>query len=290
MKILNFGSLNIDYVYQVEEIAKAGETVKGREKNVYCGGKGLNQSIALANAGAQVWHAGVIGMDGQILLDKLEKHGVNTEYVKTVQGNSSHTIIQVNPSGENCIIFYSDENLEVDEEYMRKILENFDAGDYLLVQNELNHTDVMMRLAKEKGLKVAFNPSPFTGDVLDYPLECVDIFLVNEIEGQQFTGMENPQYALDQMHERYPNAVIVLTMGKEGACCMAGDRIIMQEAQEVDTIDTTAAGDTFTGFFLAEYMRSSILETSLSLAARAAALAVTLPGASDSIPMLEEME
>ena len=290
MKILNFGSLNIDHVYQVDNIVRPGETIRGREMYIYCGGKGLNQSIALANAGAEVYHAGVVGTDGKILTDKLKEHEVYTELIRERPGNSSHTIIQVNPDGNNSIIFYADENLDIDEYFIQEVLEYFESGDYLLVQNELAHTDLIIRMAKERGMRVVLNPSPFTEELLDYPLECVDIFMVNEIEGYQFTGQNSPEHIMDIMHERYPEAVIVLTLGDEGACCLADGRVITQKAYEVDAVDTTAAGDTFTGFFIAEYLRGQILETSLALAARAASVAVTLPGAADSIPRLEEIE
>lgn len=290
MKILNFGSLNIDHVYQVDNIVRPGETIRGREMHIYCGGKGLNQSIALANAGAEVYHAGVVGLDGKILREKLREHGVHTELIREREGSSSHTIIQVNPDGDNSIIFYADENLDVDEAFVREVLDQFEAGDYLLVQNELDHTDLIIRMAKARGMKIVLNPSPFTESLLEYPLECVDIFMVNEIEGYQLTGESAPEHILDVMHEKYPNAVIVLTMGDKGACCLADDRIIVQKACEVDTVDTTAAGDTFTGFFIAEYLRGQILEASLALAAKAASITVTLPGAADSIPRLEDIE
>ena len=289
MKILNFGSLNIDYVYRVKEIAKAGETVKGKERKIYCGGKGLNQSIALANAGAEVYHAGIIGEDGSILTDRLKSSNVNTEFVKMKEGSSSHTIIQVDDRGNNCIVFYSDSGLAPKDEDIEQVLDNFDENDYLLVQNELGCSDRIIRLAKGKGMKIVLNPSPFTDDLRLFPLEDIDIFLINETEGQQFTGEREPVWILEKMRKKYPEAIVVLTMGEEGAYCLARGEVLIQKAYQVETVDTTAAGDTFTGFFLAEYLRTGILENALQVAAKAAAIAVTRMGAADSIPRLEEI-
>ena len=95
MKILNYGSMNIDNVYQVEHMIHPGETQMAIAKNVFAGGKGLNQSIAIAKAGGTVYHAGVVGEDGAILMDTLAKHGVDTRHVKHAAGPSGHTVIQV---------------------------------------------------------------------------------------------------------------------------------------------------------------------------------------------------
>ena len=100
MKILNYGSMNIDNVYQVEHMIRPGETQMAIAKNVFAGGKGLNQSIAIAKAGGTVYHAGVVGEDGAILMDTLAKHGVDTRYVKHAAGPSGHTVIQVDSSGQ----------------------------------------------------------------------------------------------------------------------------------------------------------------------------------------------
>lgn len=289
MKILNFGSMNIDYVYQVSHMVEKGETLKSSEQNIYCGGKGLNQSIALANAGAKVYHAGLIGSDGDVLTDKLEEHGVDTSLVKYKPCKSSHTIIQVTPEGDNGILFFCDKELTLEEGEIEELLEPFTEGDYLLVQNEMEQTCEVIRAAKEKGMKVVLNPSPFHENILSFPLDCIDIFMMNEIEGHAFTGHSEPEYILEAMHESYPGAVIILTLGEKGAYCLAEDKVIIQAACAADPVDTTAAGDTFTGFFLAEYLRTEVLETALAMAAKAAAITVTLPGAADSIPMLSDM-
>lgn len=289
LKILNFGSLNIDYVYQVNTIAKQGEIIVGRDMHIYCGGKGLHQSIALASAKANVYHAGVVGADGQILIDKLEANGVDTSLLKRVSGSSSHIIMQVDPNGNNSILCYADESLKIEEDYISDVLERFDEGDYLLVQNELENTDKIIRMAKENRMKVVLNPSPFTTKLPFYPLDCVDIFMMNEIEGCELTGQKNPEHILDVMHDKYPDAVVVLTLGENGAYCLLDDRVIVQKAYKATAVDVTAVGDTFTGYFLAEYFRNGIIEAALSLAAKASAMTVTVAGGADSIPKLEDV-
>lgn len=289
MKILNFGSLNIDHVYQVEHIVGKGETLQAQEKSIFCGGKGLNQSIALARAGAEVYHAGIIGRDGGMLKEKLESSGVNTALLKCVEGASSHTIIQVDSKGNNCILFFADRLLDIGQDYIEEVVNQFGAGDYILLQNELNHTELIMEAAHRRGMKIVLNPSPINDRLRCFPLDYVDIFILNEIEGHALTGQTEPEAILRDMGKEYPGAMTVLTLGERGSCCLKDGRLISQEACPAAAVDTTAAGDTFTGYFMAEYLRIGKRAEALALAARAAALSVMRPGAADSIPMREEL-
>ena len=187
MKILNYGSMNIDNVYQVEHMIHPGETQMAIAKNVFAGGKGLNQSIAIAKAGGTVYHAGVVGEDGAILMDTLAKHGVDTRYVKHAAGPSGHTVIQVDSSGQNSIIVFAGENMRVLDEDIERVLSEFNKGDLLILQNELDHSPAIMRMASERGMTIIFNPSPVNSTLNSYPLACVDWFLLNEIEGKALT-------------------------------------------------------------------------------------------------------
>lgn len=150
MKVLNYGSLNIDYVYSVDHIAQIGETILSDSLKTFCGGKGLNQSIALAKAGVAVNHAGLIGEDGDILLDICKEYGVDTTYIKKVPAQGGHTIIQVDKEGRNNIILYGGTNQMQSREYIDKVLSDFTAGDYLLLQNEINQLDYIIDKAYEK--------------------------------------------------------------------------------------------------------------------------------------------
>jgi ribokinase len=289
MKILNFGSLNIDYVYEVDHMVQPGETLRARSRQVFCGGKGLNQSTALANAGAEVYHAGIIGQDGSMLLEALNSAGADTTLVKIVEGESSHTFIQVNPEGQNSILFFADENLAVTEDFINEVISKFQSGDYILLQNELNNTPLIMQKAHERGLKIVFNPSPIQAAILSYPLQLVDIFLVNEIEGSLLSGKTMPDEILSALIKKYPGSHIILTLGEKGAYYAHKSKRVFQPAFQVEAVDTTAAGDTFTGFFLAAFTKGETVEKSMKLAAKASSIAVTRRGAAPSIPKLSEV-
>ncbi len=289
-RILNFGSLNIDYVYAVQHIVRGGETAASHGLQVFPGGKGLNQSIAAARAGLRVFHAGLVGDDGNLLLDTLRADGIDTRFVSAVPGRSGHTIIQVDENAQNAILLYGGANRAVTSEYADTILEHFSAGDILLLQNEISAGPHILRRAAEKGLAVWFNPSPMDDGARAFDLSRVSVFLLNEIEGEQLTGTAEPGAMLDRMTERYPQAAVVLTLGAAGAWYAQGQTRVFCPAEKVDPVDTTAAGDTFTGYFLRGMLDGRTPEEALRLAAKAAAIAVSRPGASPSIPHLQEVE
>ena len=290
MRILNFGSLNYDYVYSLPHIVMPGETIASIKMEIFCGGKGLNQSIALAKAGANVYHAGMIGEDGGQLCDILVDNGVNIEHVKQIDGKSGHAIIQVEESGQNSIVLFGGSNRRITKEYIDNVLSQFEKGDYLLLQNEVNLVDYLIEEAHSKGLRIILNPSPY-----DHQLDCcdfnkIDTFLLNEVEGYQITGKTEPEEILDEMLRRYPKACVVLTLGDKGARYGQGEKRYSQSSFKVEVVDTTAAGDTFTGFYLAEVMRGHEVSKALEFAAKASAIAVGRLGAANSIPKLEEVE
>ena len=289
MKILNYGSMNIDNVYTLDHIIHPGETQMVLQMEVFCGGKGLNQSIAIAKAGGLVYHAGVVGQDGSILLEALKRNGVNACHVRQVSGASSHTVIQVDAKGQNSIIVCSGENVHVDPKDIDCVLSDFDIGDFLVLQNELDHSPMIMEKGADRGLKVVFNPSPINEGLKDYPLDRVTWFVMNEIEGTALTGEDDPQHVLKAMSRLYPNASVLLTLGADGAYCLHEGRTVFQPAFMVQAVDTTAAGDTFTGFFVTELSQSTPVEDAMRIAARASSITVMRKGAADSIPTKEEV-
>ncbi len=289
MKIVNYGSINLDHVYQVDHIVQPGETLLAADQNLFCGGKGLNQSIALAKAGAEIFHAGVVGEDGDILLDALRAAKVDITHIRRAPGASAHTVIQVDRNGQNCIIVFSGENMRPSEADIDRVLADFAPGDAVLMQNELFNTPLMMRKAAEKGLAIIFNPSPVSREMLSYPLETVSWFLLNEIEGEALTGETDPGRILDALAKKFPNGSVVLTLGANGAWAMDRGQRFFQPAFEVQAVDTTAAGDTFTGFFLAGISSGMPIPDALRRAAFASSIAVSRKGAADSIPTAEEV-
>lgn len=290
MKILNLGSLNYDKVYDLQHFVGAGETLLCTGYAEFLGGKGLNQSLALAKAGADVSHAGAVGPDGDALISCLQSSGVKTRLMKRVDTVSGHAIIQ-SAGGQNCIIVCGGANQCVDEAYIQQALAEFSEGDLLLVQNETSNVPAAMRLAKKKGMKVAFNASPVNEAMIAYPLELVDYFLINEVEGKAISGCgsEDPEEILRQLTRRFPNAAIVLTLGGEGSLYWDHDLLLRQPIYSVPVVDTTAAGDTFTGFFLGALTQGLPTAQALDRASAAAALAVGRKGAANSIPTLTEV-
>ncbi len=294
MKILSFGSLNIDHVYQLDHFVRPGETLASRSYQRFCGGKGLNQSVALANAGADVWHAGLIGEDGAFLRERLRKSGAKVDFVRTCSTQSGHAVIQIDPKSENCIILDGGANRKVDAAFIHEVFAAFAPGDLLLLQNEINELPAILQAAHAKGMRIAFNPAPMGPEVQGYPLNLVDIFIVNEIEaaelaGRNASGELDPEEVLRELLARFPGATIVQTLGSKGVLCRDGEETLRCPALRVKAVDTTAAGDTFAGFFLAELSRGAPVMRALKMGCAAAAITVTRPGAADSIPLLQEV-
>lgn len=284
MRILNFGSLNIDYVYRVNEIVRPGETISASVRDRFCGGKGLNQSTALARAGAKVCHAGMTGHDGVFMIDALKDSGVDTRYIVMSESESGHAVIQVDKEGQNSIIIYPGANRQITEQMIDRVLEGFEEDDWVLLQNEINNTGYIIDKAYEKGLKIAFNPSPIDDSINGLPLEKVSLFFLNEIEGEAITGKNKSDDICDELLSRYEEAEAVLTLGSHGAVFASAGIRLFQEAIPVKAVDTTAAGDTFTGYFLHSYASGQTPEHSLLRAAAAAAVTVSRKGAMPSIP------
>ncbi|MBR0367939.1 MAG: ribokinase [Clostridia bacterium] len=294
MRVLNFGSLNLDYVYQVDHFVRPGETLSSTSRAVKLGGKGLNQSIALARAGANVSHAGCIGAGGEALKAQLERDGVDVSMLLSVDEMQGHTVIQVNRDGENCILLYGGSNQCVTEKQIADTFARCAAGDWLVLQNEVNNLPAIVDAAYAKGMVIALNPSPY-----DARLEAVDFgklswLLVNEVEAGQISGSDDPAAAWTWLHGRYPRLNVLITLGSAGSAAYRVDggavETVTQEAFRVKAVDTTAAGDTFTGYFIAGLMAGMPLKECMRRASKASSLSVTRLGAADSIPALSEVE
>ena len=290
MKILNFGSINIDKVYQVDHFVRPGETQSCQGFQVFPGGKGLNQSIALARAGARVWHAGKTGRDGDWLVRLMEEAGVDTRLVAVSEEETGSAVIQVDPSGQNGILLHGGANGTMEEEYIREVLACFGKGDLLLLQNEINKIPEIMEAAWEKGMIIAFNPSPANERIEQCDLSSVTWLLLNETEGEQLTGEKEPERILSRLCQEYPKMNVVLTLGEQGGMCQSEGRRFSFSSPRVKAVDTTGAGDTFTGYFLKEIAAGETAEAAAKAAAKAAAIAVTRKGASVSIPFYSEVQ
>lgn len=292
MKVLSFGSLNYDHFYEVDHFVLPKETMSSLAYRRGYGGKGLNQSIAMAKAGLKVYHAGRVGYDGQDFIDYLKGYGVNTDYlVKDENVATGHAIIEV-CNGENRIILFGGANQEVSPSQIDETLKFFDEGDLLLIQNEISSISYLMDRAKEKGLITAFNTAPFNEKVYTYPLDKTDIFIVNEVEAKGLSGCESDDLLriAEALKDKFPGKEIIMTAGSEGSYYIKDDILIHQDIYKVKAVDTTSAGDTFTGFFLASYLKDKDVKKALDLASRASSITVSRKGSSSSIPSIEELQ
>ena len=289
-KLLSYGSLNIDYTYKVPHIVIPGETLTSLSLTRNAGGKGANQSASASKAGMEVYHAGKLGRDGLFLKELLESYGVDTSLITVTDGASGNAIIQVDEEGQNSIVLFPGTNHEITGEEIETAMEGFGEGDLLLIQNEINNLSLIITKAYEKGLRIIFNPAPFTKEVLGLPLEKVSMLVVNEIEGAGLAGMDgSAEEVLETLVKAYPSSEIVLTAGSQGA--FYGYRDIREKGDivECEVVDTTGAGDTFIGYFLAARERGLSVKASLQAACKASSIAISRPGAMAAVPVKEEV-
>ena len=289
MKKLVFGSFNIDRVYTLPHLPEKGETLYTERYELHEGGKGLNQALSLTKASGQCCMAGCVGSDGDFLLDILDRHGTDTSLVMRVPGFTGHAVIEVDPDGQNQMILFPGANSEITEAYCDRVLSCFSAGDFLLMQCETSCTAYMLEKAKKKGLITAINPSPFTDKIFDLPLECVDYFILNEFEGQSLSGAEAPREICEALIEKYPGCRVILTLGGKGSVYYDGNVYTECPAFKVKAVDTTGAGDTFTGYVFTELLSGTEPFAALRLASAASALAVQRQGAAVAIPDRESV-
>lgn len=289
-KILNFGSLNIDYVYSLDHIVAPGETQASLGYQVFEGGKGLNQSVALARSGGQVFHAGRIGKEGIFLKDALAASGVDCRYLQTDDGANGHAIIQRSAAGENCIILYPGANHTITESMIDEVLSQFSSGDILVCQNEISCMAYLIDAAFQKGMLIAWNPSPVTDIVKNIDFHKITWLIINEIEGQVITGQSQPEHILHTLRQQYPDLRVVLTLGEAGSVYQDAEITLQQQRYSVPVKDTTAAGDTFLGYFVSEVAAGGNIADALRLASMAAAIAVSREGAMPSVPHRAEVE
>ena len=297
MKFLVLGSINLDMTFSVDHIVKKGETESSTGLTINAGGKGANQAASLAKAGSIVYFAGKLGEDGKWVLDTLSSFGADTTL--SIIGKDERTgeaIIQLDKSGENCILLFPGGNRKFEEEEVKEIISHFDEGDYILMQNEINLLPVAFKEAKKKGMKIAFNPSPYEKILMDLPLEDVSLFFVNEVEAKEMSGYgkdakgEEDFIAMGKiLSSKYPDAIVVLTAGKHGAYAFEKAEYAYSPIVDYPVEDTTGAGDTFSGYFLKALTSGSSLKEALDISSIASGLAVSRKGAMGAMPYWSEV-
>lgn len=290
MKILNFGSMNHDYVYRVPHFVQPGETLSVETMQCFPGGKGLNQSIATARAGQLVYHAGCWGEGGESLKKTLEAEGVQTEYLKPAGVFQGQALIQVDAAGENCILVYGGSNRALTKAAVEAVLSQFDADTYVLLQNETNCVADILSGASKRGMKIIFNPAPFQKEVLKMDLSVVHWLVINEVEGAGITGKTEAAEIVAALKSACPNTGILYTCGADGVICSSAEDNLVHGIYKVPVVDTTAAGDTFIGYFAAGLAAERPMEEILKTASIASALCVSKAGASVSIPTMQQVK
>lgn len=290
MKILNFGSCNIDMVYSVDHIVCSGETIHTKKLDFFAGGKGLNQSIAASRAGAEVYHAGCLGYDGQMLEDILVSSGVDVAYLKKVNEKNGHAVIQVDKNGENCIFLFSGSNKMIEKKDIDFVLSRFEKNDILLLQNEINNIEYIINQGYKRGMQIVLNPSPFDDNMKNIDLSLISFLILNETEAKGFSGKDTPEAFFDFIKTNYPKLKTVLTLGKRGCTYYDCNQRIFHPSFTVPVVDTTAAGDTFTGYFISAVAEGSSVYQALKTASCASALAVSKSGAAPSIPLKKDVD
>ena len=289
MAVINFGSINIDHVYQVDHFVQPGETIASSHYQCLLGGKGANQSIALARAGSEVLHVGKINEADVAFKQTMIRDGIDCKHITCTETASGHAIIQVTPSADNAIVLFGGANHEITHKDIMYALDTVKPADWVLTQNETNNIDQVLAQAKAKGLRVAFNPAPMTESVKHLPHECIDLLIVNEVEAEELSGRKDLDKIEAYFREDWSHAEVLITLGKVGVRMLKKDKTIDVPAFEVDAVDTTAAGDTFIGYFLSAYSNHTDSKTALIRACAASALAVMKLGAAQSIPNKEDV-
>lgn len=292
-KVLCFGSLNIDYVYKVDHFVQKGETISSTALNVFCGGKGLNQSVTLGKAGCEAYHAGLIGEDGTFLLDMLTDSGVDVSQVGVSKEiRSGNALIQNDAEGDNCIILYPGANFAITKEQADEVFRNFGKGDYIVLQNEISELAYIVKRAKDKEMIIVLNPSPTNERLTSEILDAADWMVLNEIEAMQLTGcaQDGEEELAEALGKKFPHSRFVLTLGVNGSCYIDSGTRIHQDIFSTDVVDTTAAGDTYMGYFIAGLLKGWDISRCLRVAAKASSITVSREGAAPSVPWMREVE
>ncbi len=276
--ILNFGSINIDYVYRLKTLPQAGETLSCQGFARYLGGKGINQSIAIARAGGAVKHIGAVGADGAFALAQIADMGLDTNDIRVTDTATGHAIICLDKQGENHIIIHAGANAELTENQINSALDTNPKAEWVVIQNETNLTEYIAKSAKQRELSLAYSAAPFDAVACQTILPYLDILAVNETEAAALShAMKTPITDL-----KIPT--LLITKGAKGAELWQNGACISVKGLPVKAIDTVGAGDTFFGSFIARLQNGAPAQEALNYAASAAALQCTRKGAATAIP------
>lgn len=286
MTIYNLGSINADHIYEVEHLPSPGETLSANSFVTGLGGKGINQSVAASLAGSEVVHIGAVGPDGDWAVDRIAGYGVDTGHISRIETPTGHAIVNVDQSGENAIVIFSGANTCQSIEQIEKALGRAVDGDILLLQNETDLQAEAAAIAHGLGMKVIYSAAPFSVGAVKKVLNNTTVLMMNKVESEQLCAR------LETELMDLPVSDIVVTKGSGGAdwLCPATGETLNVASFSVTAVDTTAAGDTFAGYFAAGLDQGFSIKDAMALGSAAAAIKVTRKGTADAIPMRAEVD
>ncbi len=286
MAVFNLASINADLFYQVPHLLAPGETLASTDHSRGLGGKGANMSVAIASAASRVVHIGAVGADGRWAVERLLEYGVDTRHINEIDVPTGHAVIMVDDHGENAILLFPGANRAITETHIEVALTQASEADTFLFQNETSAQTEGAKLASAKGMRVVYAAAPFDAQAVKAVLPMLDILVMNAVEAQQLTD------ALGGTLADLPVRDVVVTLGGDGCRWLNTDEGTDKTfpAIPVAPVDTTGAGDTFTGFLIAGLDRGLPMEQAISLGQQAGAIMVTRHGTADVIPDLKDIE
>ena len=284
MTIYNLGSINVDHLYMLERIPKPGETLSSLETHITIGGKGLNISVAANRSGADVRHIGVVSSADPSVLDMIAGLGLDSALISQVDVQTGHAIIYVDENSENSIVVHGGANLCFSESQIRTALSSAQPDDWLVLQNETNANEIGISIAREKGMQIALVAAPFNAKTMPEQIEKVDLVSMNKTESELFEVISGTSIG------NLKSIDFLITYGADGAVFLSDGEARRIAAHKVHSIDTTGAGDTFFGVFMAHYTSRGCVETALKKANAAAALIVQRRGVASVVPSQKEID
>ena len=279
MAIYNLGSINIDHFYRLPHLVRPGETLAAETYTQGLGGKGANQSVAIAKSKNQVLHIGALSRADNRYFEQLKNYNIDLTHTHQLDFPSGHGIVMVDEvSGENQIVVYPGANHQISESMIDSALATANPDDWALTQNETTQASYFFKTAKSKGLKLCYSAAPFVAETTIELLPIIDMLVVNQIEAQELeatTGKPIAELGIEHT---------LITQGSTGVRYIGTQGDFFVDAPKVSAVDTTGAGDTFLGLFLGRFDTGVTLEESIKYAVAGAALQVTQPGTADAIP------
>lgn len=291
------GSLNMDLVVNVDTMPKPGQTIIGSNFKEVPGGKGANQAVAMARLNGNVSMIGKVGEDGfgQTLINSLKNDKVDTTYIQTSKGATGVALITVDKNAQNSIVVSPGANFEVKEDDIDNNIEAIKNSDIVVLQLEtpLNTIKYALNKAKELNKYTILNPAPAV-KLDDEIIKNVDLLTPNETELEIISGVsieteEDIQKAAQIMIEKGVKELIV-TLGSKGSLYINKEKSMFKKAYKVEAVDTTVAGDSYTGALAVALSQDKNIEDAMDFASKVGALSVLKEGAQSSLPTLEDVK